>query len=70
MAMLQGLGGGPVNFYESMVPDFRSEALKETQNQLGQAQLAGLNLQRQQQQAAAAKAQRVPAGLATGVFLR
>ncbi|EOS95279.1 phage DNA ejection protein [Erwinia tracheiphila] len=57
MAMLQGLGGGPVNFYESMVPDFRSEALKETQNQLGQAQLAGLNLQRQQQQAAAAKAQ-------------
>ncbi|MFC0141575.1 phage DNA ejection protein [Erwinia mallotivora] len=34
-----------------MVPDFRGEALQETENQLGQARLAGLNLQRQQQQA-------------------
>ncbi|MGP6463297.1 phage DNA ejection protein [Pantoea agglomerans] len=32
--------------------------MQETQNQLGQAQLAGLTLQRQQQQAAAAQAQR------------
>lgn len=57
MAGLQGLGAGPVNFFESMVPDFRGQALQETQNQLGQAQLAGLTLQRQQQQAAAAQAQ-------------
>lgn len=48
MATLQGLG--PVNYYDSMVPDFRGEALQETQNRLGHAQLQGLNMQNQQAQ--------------------
>jgi hypothetical protein len=49
MAMqgLQGLGG-PINYYD-MIPDFRREALQETQNQLGQQQLIGQKMQNQQQ---------------------
>lgn len=38
--------GAPINYY-GMVPDFRGEALKETQNRLGQAQLQGLNMENQ-----------------------
>lgn len=34
---IQGLGG-PMNYY-NMIPDFRAEALQETQNQLGQQQV-------------------------------
>lgn len=39
---LEGLAGlgAPVNYYESMVPDFRREALMETQNRVGQQQVA------------------------------
>lgn len=48
MATLQGLG--PVNYYDSMVPDFRGEALQETQNRLGHAQLQSLTMQNQQAQ--------------------
>lgn len=40
-----------------MIPDFRGEALQETQNQLGQAQLQQYKAQQQQQQAAAAQQQ-------------
>lgn len=49
MAMngLQGLGG-PINYYD-MIPDFRREALQETQNQLGQQQLVAQKVQNQQQ---------------------
>ncbi|QZN97778.1 phage DNA ejection protein [Symbiopectobacterium purcellii] len=36
---LQGLGA-PVNYY-GMIPDFRAEALQETQNRLGQQQVIG-----------------------------
>lgn len=48
MATLQGLT--PLNLYNTMVPDFRGEALQETQNRLGHAQLQGLNMQNQQTQ--------------------
>lgn len=48
MATLQGLT--PLNLYNTMVPDFRGEALQETQNRLGHAQLQGLNMQNQQAQ--------------------
>ncbi|EOD4112357.1 DNA transfer protein [Yersinia enterocolitica] len=52
MAQLSGLQGlgGPINYYESMVPDFRREALLETQNRLGQQQVAGQQVQNQQAQ--------------------
>ena len=52
MAQLSGLQGlgGPINYYESMVPDFRREALMETQNRLGQQQVAGQQMQNQQAQ--------------------
>lgn len=46
---LQGLGA-PINYYESMVPDFRREALMETQNRLGQQQVASQQMQNQQAQ--------------------
>lgn len=46
MQGLQGLGG-PINYYD-MIPDFRREALQETQNQLGQQQLVGQKIQNQQ----------------------
>lgn len=45
---LQGLGG-PINYVESMVPDFRREALMETQNRMGQQQVASQQMQNQQQ---------------------
>lgn len=38
----------PINYYESLMPDLAGQALKETQNRLGQAQLTGLNMQNQQ----------------------
>lgn len=49
MAMqgLQGLGG-PINYYD-LIPDFRREALQETQNQLGQQQIVSQKMQNQQQ---------------------
>ena len=52
MAQLSGLQGlgGPINYYESMVPDFRREALMETQNRLGQQQVASQQMQNQQAQ--------------------
>ncbi|MDE9526368.1 phage DNA ejection protein [Xenorhabdus bovienii] len=40
----------PINYYESLMPDLAGQALKETQNRLGQSQLTGLNLQNQQMQ--------------------
>ncbi|WFQ80101.1 phage DNA ejection protein [Xenorhabdus sp. SF857] len=40
----------PINYYESLMPDLAGQALKETQNRLGQAQLTGLNMQNQQMQ--------------------
>ena len=43
MAQQFGLGG-PINYY-NMIPDFRQEALQETQNQLGIAQLQQSRLQ-------------------------
>lgn len=48
---LEGLAGlgAPVNYYESMVPDFRREALMETQNRVGQQQVASQQMQNQQQ---------------------
>lgn len=45
---LQGLGG-PINYVESMVPDFRREALMETQNRMGQQQVSSQQMQNQQQ---------------------
>lgn len=58
MAQFGGIGGlgAPINYY-GMIPDFRGEALQETQNQLGQAQLQQYKAQQQQQQAAAAQQQ-------------
>lgn len=53
---LQGLGA-PINYYESMVPDFRREALMETQNRLGQQQVASQQMQNQQAQRDAAEQQ-------------
>lgn len=50
------LGGlnslGPINYYESMVPDFRGEALKETQNAYLQTQNQVLKNDMRAQQAA------------------
>lgn len=46
---IQGLGT-PINYYESMVPDFRREALMETQNRLAQQQVSGMQMQNQQAQ--------------------
>lgn len=46
---LRGLGG-PVNYYESMVPDFRREALMETQNRMGQQQVASQQMQNAEMQ--------------------
>lgn len=56
MAQFGGIGGlgAPINYY-GMIPDFRGEALQETQNQLGQAQLQQYKAQQQQQQAVAAQ---------------
>lgn len=53
MAQFGGIGGlgAPINYYD-MIPDFRREALQETQNQLGIAQL-----QQQRAQAAAQQQQ-------------
>lgn len=50
MAMqgLQGLGG-PINYYD-MIPDFRREALQETQNRIGQQQVVSSQMQNQQMQ--------------------
>ncbi|WP_052235231.1 phage DNA ejection protein [Pectobacterium brasiliense] len=52
---LQGLGA-PVNYY-GMIPDFRAEALQETQNQIGQQQLVAAQRENQQAQQAAAQQQ-------------
>lgn len=46
---LQGLGA-PINYYESMVPDFRREALLETQNRVGQQQVISSQMQNAQMQ--------------------
>ncbi|HGY1166568.1 TPA: phage DNA ejection protein [Citrobacter braakii] len=46
---LQGLGA-PINYYESMIPDFRREALQETQNRIGQQQVIESQMQNQQAQ--------------------
>ncbi|MBD2791576.1 phage DNA ejection protein [Xenorhabdus szentirmaii] len=40
----------PINYYDSLMPDLAGQALKETQNRIGQAQLTGLNMQNQQMQ--------------------
>ncbi|MEQ1967269.1 phage DNA ejection protein [Xenorhabdus nematophila] len=40
----------PINYYNALIPDYRKEALMETQNRLGQAQLSGLNIQNMQMQ--------------------
>ncbi|BET97704.1 phage DNA ejection protein [Xenorhabdus taiwanensis] len=37
----------PINYYQSLMPDLADQALKETQNRIGQAQLTGLNMQNQ-----------------------
>lgn len=49
MARLDGIGGlgAPINYY-NLIPDFRGEALQETQNALGQAQLQQYHAQQQQ----------------------
>lgn len=44
---LQGLGA-PINYYDSLVPDFRREALQETQNRIGQQQVIASQMQNQQ----------------------
>lgn len=46
---LQGLGA-PINYYDTMIPDFRREALQETQNRIGQQQVVSSQLQNQQAQ--------------------
>lgn len=46
---LQGLGA-PINYYDTMIPDFRREALQETQNQVGQQQVIASQMQNQQAQ--------------------
>lgn len=46
---LQGLGA-PINYYESIVPDFRREALLETQNRVGQQQVISSQMQNAQMQ--------------------
>lgn len=42
----------PINYY-GMIPDYRGEALKDTQNQVAQAQLGAFRLEQQQKQSAA-----------------
>lgn len=68
MAQFGGIGGlgAPINYY-NMIPDFRGEALQETQNQLGQAQLQQYAQQQQQQQAAAAQQQAFQAELPAAI---
>jgi hypothetical protein len=68
MAQFGGIGGlgAPINYY-NMIPDFRGEALQETQNQLGQAQLQQYAAQQQQQQAAAAQQQAFQAELPSAI---
>lgn len=44
---LQGLGA-PINYYDSLVPDFRREALLETQNREGQQRVIASQIQNQQ----------------------
>lgn len=46
---LQGLGA-PINYYDTMIPDFRREALQETQNLVGQQQVIASQMQNQQAQ--------------------
>ncbi|WP_225761011.1 phage DNA ejection protein [Citrobacter sp. Marseille-Q3906] len=46
---LQGLGA-PINYYDTMIPDFRREALQETQNRVGQQQVVASQMQNQQAQ--------------------
>lgn len=46
---LQGLGA-PINYYDTMIPDFRREALQETQNRVGQQQVISSQMQNQQAQ--------------------
>lgn len=46
---LQGLGA-PINYYDTMIPDFRREALQETQNRVGQQQVIDSQMQNQQAQ--------------------
>ena len=46
---LQGLGA-PINYYDTMIPDFRREALQETQNRVGQQQVISSQIQNQQAQ--------------------
>lgn len=47
-SQLGGLGG-PINYYD-MIPDFRKEALQETENRLGQAKVTQMGMQNQQMQ--------------------
>ncbi|WP_163190373.1 phage DNA ejection protein [Citrobacter youngae] len=46
---LQGLGA-PINYYDTMIPDFRREALQETQNRVGQQQVISSQMHNQQAQ--------------------
>lgn len=46
---LQGLGA-PINYYDTMIPDFRREALQETQNRVGQQQVIASQMKNQQAQ--------------------
>lgn len=46
---LHGLGA-PINYYDTMIPDFRREALQETQNRVGQQQVVASQMQNQQAQ--------------------
>ncbi|WP_410759556.1 phage DNA ejection protein [Citrobacter youngae] len=46
---LQGLGA-PINYYDTMIPDFRREALQETQNRVGQQQVISSQMLNQQAQ--------------------
>lgn len=47
-SQLGGLGG-PINYYD-MIPDFRKEALQETENRLGQAKVTQMGMLNQQMQ--------------------
>ncbi|HHH1980853.1 TPA: phage DNA ejection protein [Yersinia enterocolitica] len=40
----------PINYYETMIPNFRNEALQETQNKIGQNQVIAQSMQNQQAQ--------------------
>lgn len=46
---LQGLGA-PINYYDSLIPDFRREALQETQNREGQQRVIASQMQNAQMQ--------------------